>query len=116
MDFSLPRSNILRSRKDIESLLTDGSTVLRHPVKARWKVNAAGQPSRMMVSVPKRHFKRAVKRNLLKRRIREAFRLNRALLGEKTCDILFIYTGKEIEDYAAIEERIKAILAAIAAK
>ena len=48
-----------------------------------------------MVSVPKKLFKRAVKRNLLKRRIRESYRLQKDLPG-KPVDILFIYTSPEV--------------------
>ena len=52
--------------------------------------------SRIMVSVPKRLFKRAVKRNLLKRRIREAYRTQKAVLGDTCADILFQYNTSEI--------------------
>ena len=54
--------------------------------------------NRIMVSVPKRYFKRAVKRNLLKRRMREAFRRQKALLGPGV-DALFIYTSSEVRPY-----------------
>ena len=62
--------------------------------------------NRIVVSVPKKCFRRAVKRNLLKRRIREAYRLNKNLLpvnAEKGgTDILFIYSSKDIlENLAA---------------
>lgn len=58
-------------------------------------------PSRIVVSVPKRSFKRAVKRNLLKRRIRESYRRQKALLGPGV-DILFIYTAAEVLPYEVI--------------
>ena len=54
-----------------------------------------------MVSVPKRSFKRAVKRNLLKRRMREAFRRQKALLGPGM-DILLIYTSSELLPYEVV--------------
>lgn len=59
--------------------------------------------SRMMVSVPKKCFKRAVKRNLLKRRIREAYRRNKPSLP---MDILFVYLPKEILSYEQIEQTL----------
>lgn len=70
--------------------------------------------SRIMVSVPKRGFKRAVKRNLLKRRIREAWRLNNSLLGDRRVDILFVYLGREIESYERIQTSLTSILRTLA--
>ena len=109
MDFSLPRKDIIRSKKDIDLLLGKGSAVFRYPIKAYCRPgNGAGGP-RMMVSVPKRHFKRAVWRNRLKRLVREAFRLNRNMLGGAEYDFLFVYLGKEIKDYATVESSIREI-------
>jgi len=64
----------------------------------------------MAVSVPKRLFKRAVDRNLLKRRIREAYRLNKSdlynLLEQKELKINLViqYQHKDIAGFHAIEE------------
>ena len=65
--------------------------------------------SRIVVSVPKRLFKRAVKRNLLKRRIREAYRHQKDLLSAPV-DILFIYTAPEVLPYEVIYADMTAIL------
>ena len=70
--------------------------------------------NRIVVSVPKKCFRRAVKRNLLKRRIREAYRLNKNLLpvnAEKGgTDILFIL------DFNAVVLSVRNILEGLAAK
>ena len=64
----------------------------------------------MAVSVPKRLFKRAVDRNLLKRRIREAYRLNKSdlfcLLQQKELKLVLViqYQHREIAGFHAIEE------------
>lgn len=76
--------------------------------------------NRIVVSVPKKCFRRAVKRNLLKRRIREAYRLNKNLLpvnAEKGgTDILFIYSSKDILDFNTIVLSVRNILESLAAK
>ena len=60
-----------------------------------------------MVSVPKKMFKRAVKRNLLKRRIRESWRRQKHNLdGLNGYDILFTYSLKEILSYEEIYEAV----------
>ena len=73
-----------------------------------------------MVSVPKRNFKRAVKRNLFKRRIREAYRTSKTLLPVSAenggTDILFIYNTKELKDFQAVTTAVRAALTNIAAK
>ena len=69
-------------------------------------VSGSERPGRILISVPKRFFKRAVKRNLLKRRIREAYRV-RKIAG---VDILFQYNSPEIADFATISAEVAAIL------
>lgn len=76
-----------------------------------------GVCSRIMVSVPKKSFKRAVKRNLLKRRIRESYRTQKGLLtGGKYVDILFFYNTKEVLDSQTIRVQVADILAYITSK
>jgi len=67
----------------------------------------------MGVSVGKRHFKRAVDRNLLKRRIREAYRKQKHELKEIlttsgiSMDLFFVYSNARISDYAEIESAMQ---------
>lgn len=64
-----------------------------------------------MVSVPKKMFKRAVKRNLLKRRIRESWRKQKhALAGLSGYDILFTYSQKEELSYEEIYEAVGKVI------
>ena len=69
--------------------------------------------SRLLVSVPKRFFKRAVRRNLLKRRIREAYRTQKSLCTGKTVDLLIQYNSTDIIPFAAVREEVASILTSI---
>lgn len=70
----------------------------------------------MAVSVPKRLFKRAVDRNLLKRRIREAYRLQKPVFleflhaSELSLQVVIQYRGREIESYQTIEKKMRVAL------
>lgn len=67
--------------------------------------------NRIMVSVPKKLFKRAVKRNLLKRRIRECYRKQKHDLNLKSgVDLLFMYSTKEILSYEEIYRKVGLII------
>lgn len=113
MSFTLPRGRIIRGKRDIEALLEKGESFFKYPIRATCILRHDAEESRMMVSVPKRLFHDAVDRNLLKRRIREAFRKNSGMLERVSADILFVYVGKETADYERIENSVKAVLAAV---
>jgi ribonuclease P protein component len=66
--------------------------------------------NRIMVSVPKKIFKRAVKRNLLKRRIRESWRLQKETLNATGVDILFTYSTKEILKFEDIQAAVAKVI------
>ena len=66
------------------------------------------------ISVPKRLFKRAVMRNLLKRRIRESYRRQKGLLDAAPKDLLIIWNSKEIRDYDQVYKAVGAVLSKVA--
>ena len=69
--------------------------------------------AQMMVSVPKRFFKRAVKRNRVKRQIREAYRHHKDILPEKegrTLILAFIWMDDQLYESSEVEKRIKNLL------
>ena len=80
--------------------------------------------AQMMVSVPKRFFKRAVKRNLVKRLVREAYRRNKQVLIDtlqtaeqrKTLSLCFIWTDHNLRSYEDVERKTANLLQRIAEK
>lgn len=70
----------------------------------------------VLVSVPKKRFKRAVKRNRVKRQIREAYRKHKTLLTDplqaagKKMVIAFIWLDQSLHPSAEIEEKVKKLL------
>lgn len=113
--FTFPKEEKLKSKKLIETLFTQGEAVTQYPLKLIYtscelpkevKVQAA-------ISVPKRNFKLAVKRNRIKRLIREAYRLNKPLIFNKIETphaFMFLYLAKEEPDFQQLNETMQRLL------
>lgn len=114
--FSFSKDERLCSQKVIEKLFAEGDSFLSFPVKVVYlKTELNTQlPAQAAFSVSKKSFKRAVRRNRIKRLMREVYRLHKndfyAQLKDRQLAVFFIYIGKEMTSYAAIESAIKKAL------
>ena len=114
MDAALPKSERLCGLKAVGELFQTGKSASAGCLRCKYLLREDGEASRIVVSVPKRSFKRAVKRNLLKRRIRESYRRQKALLGPGV-DILFIYTAAEVLPYEVVYADMATLLHTVSA-
>lgn len=70
----------------------------------------------MLISVPKKHFKRAVKRNRVKRQVREAYRKNKSIIADKAVALAFIWTDSRLYETRQVEERVINLLTRVREK
>lgn len=101
MDARLPKTERLSGATAVAALLEHGKHFQAGCLRCKYLPRTEEGPSRIVVSVPKRSFKRAVKRNLLKRRIRESYRRQKSLLAHPW-DLLIIYASREVLPYETI--------------
>ena len=105
----------ISSQKEIDLLFSEGSSFIAYPLRIIYVERQALSEvsASVLVSVSKRRFKQAVKRNHLKRLIREAYRLNKdnflQFLGNRGKNILvaFIFVGTEVCLYSDMESSMK---------
>lgn len=115
----LSKAERISGVKDVAALLAGGKWMRSELLKVCFMRNDL-EFSRIVVAVPKRLFKRAVKRNLLKRRIREAYRLQKELLASApgtaatSFDILLQYNSPEVAEFSAIRADVAVVLRRIA--
>lgn len=115
MDAALPKSERLCGLKAVGELFQTGKSASAGCLRCKYLLREDEEASRIVVSVPKRSFKRAIKRNLLKRRIRESYRRQKALLGPGV-DILFIYTAAEVLPYEVVYADMASLLHTVSAR
>jgi ribonuclease P protein component len=100
----------LKSRTLIQQLFTQGKHISAFPLKAIWLPTNEHNHLQAGVSVSKRYFKKATDRNKIKRRIREAYRLQKndleshLLETNQKISLFLIYTGKDIPAYQQISD------------
>ena len=112
MKAHFPKQQKLKSRKDIQSLFKEGSSITQYPIKLLW-LPCQQKQTKAGFAVAKKNFKSAVTRNKIKRLIREAYRLEKKELGpqeKKRYILLFLYIGKDVADYKTINKAVQGAL------
>lgn len=117
---SFPKRMRLCAPMAIQQLYESGRSFMAHPYRVLYSLerltpdSAPAEPLQLVISVPKKRFKRAVHRNLLKRRTREAFRLHypalAPLLQGWRLRILCIYSSHDIHPYDLLESKMCKVL------
>jgi len=110
---TLPKEERLCGKTTISALVAGGKWGSTAHLKYCWRQAREDGPGRVMVSVSKKYFKRAVKRNLLKRRLREAYRTQKQLLTARGIDFMLVWTGRELAGYDIVRSEVAAILGRI---
>jgi len=121
--YTFTKEERLCNKRLIDSLFHDGSSFLCYPFRVSWLITDAQQlfPAQVLIAVPKKRYKRAVDRNLIKRRIREAYRLHKeenlySILKATDKNVIFSigYIGKEIGEYEFLKKKMLKLLAQLA--
>lgn len=121
-EFSLHKTEKLCSKSAIEQLFRESKQIKAYPLRVvyRLKPTESGAPAQILISIPKKKIRSAVGRVLMRRRIRECFRLNRSLLyptlktSGQQVQMAIIYLSDELKSYQTLENRVKLILQSIA--
>lgn len=110
--YTLSKEERLSWKRYIDLLFEKGQSFIAFPLRVVYlpMEEEMRAPVSMMISVPKKKFKRAVKRNLIKRQVREAYRMRKYDLIEPLTEknkgmlVAFLYVDKEIHPFADIEK------------
>ena len=135
---SFGKEERLRHKSLVDGLYRHGKTIYEFPLRATWRSLSREELTanfrdhvpdgighlQMMVTVPKKKRKKAVDRVLMRRRIREAYRLHRhelkqLLLNEEdlgTLSLAFVYIHNENLPYSAVAAKMKKLLRRVGEK
>src|SRR5690554_6232739 len=118
MNYRLPKNERLHSKKSIKELFDKGSSFFLYPFKILYLAgeDRQAETNRVLFSVSKRKVKRAVHRNYIRRRMKEAYRLNKEVISSlnRKRRIAFIYVSSNLEDFHTIQHKMQRILNKIA--
>lgn len=103
----------LKGNLNIKNIIETGFVISNKYIKAIYLIDnnyINNIYNKIAVFVPKKYIKKSVKRNLIKRLIKESFRLHKNILNKKIYNIIFIYKYYKIKKYIIINNYIKNIL------
>ncbi|MBK0381815.1 ribonuclease P protein component [Pedobacter sp. SD-b] len=117
---SFKKEERLCNKKLLSALFANGSSFLFYPFRVTWLYSPSAlsqQAAQIVIGVPKKRFKHSVDRNLLKRRMKEAYRLNKSIKlypflmdANRSIILSLTYVGKETSDYAFIFKKMAAMI------
>jgi ribonuclease P protein component len=112
MNFKLAKSERLHGDKLIKELFNEGSSFFLYPFKVIFflKKDMESKTNQVLFSVSKKKIRKASGRNYIKRRMREAYRLNKQQLPQKGVIIGFIFVGNPEMSFSDIEPKLKSAL------
>lgn len=120
---TFPLKEHLKSKRVIERLYAEGASVTAYPLRAVFIEQEEQEPTAaILISVAKKRFKHAVDRNLVKRRIREAYRTSKhpfvAALqtGGKKLAVAILYIDTRHNSTEFIRRKMERLLSSITAK
>ena len=112
MKYSLPKSERLHAEKSIKELFEKGSSFFLYPFKIVFWVGEGLEDTanQVLFSVSKKKIKKATGRNYIKRRLKEAYRLNKALLPPAGLLLGFVFVGEAKMSFGELEPKMKLVL------
>jgi ribonuclease P protein component len=122
---TLDKKERISYKKHIDLLFAEGNSFVAFPLRVIYtKIpREDNEKVSILVNVSKRKFKRAVKRNRLKRLIKEAYRLHKQILSESLNEdespsflVAFLYIDKELQKYSTVEKGMKKALEILRSK
>lgn len=112
MNFKLPKNERLHAEKLIKELFNEGSSFFLYPFKVLFikKAELRAQPNQVLFSVSKKKIRKATGRNFIKRRLKEAYRLNKHILPPDGIIVGLIFVGKAEMSFAEIQPKMIQVL------
>tara|TARA_B110000495_G_C22467339_1_gene290141 strand:- start:68 stop:442 length:375 start_codon:yes stop_codon:yes gene_type:complete len=116
--FKFPKQQKLCNETAIKEMFSNGKSFVIHPIRLVWKEEGDSDTVaiKSIIVVPKKQLKLAADRNIVRRRMKEAYRLNKAEIEHflvnknRQLNVAIVYQNEKILSYKAIEKKIKLIL------
>ncbi len=120
---TLSKEERLFWKRSIDLLFAQGQSFMAYPLRVVYLLaDDCSLPPALLISVPKKRIKRAVKRNRIKRLVRETYRIRKHELTQSLADknqrlfVAFLYVGNEVASFSTIESAMDKALAILYGK